>query len=472
MNVLAIDQGTSATKAIVVCAERGPIGVAEVRVNPKALGDGGVEQDAEELWRSVLSAGRLALERAAEPVAAVGLANQGETVLAWDRASGRALTPALSWQDRRATAECAALAADAARLTDVTGLPLDPYFAGPKMRWLRRHLTRAGVCTTSDAWLIARLTGAYVTDASTASRTMLLDLDAVAWSAATCAAFDVDPATLPAVVGCAEPIGETRVFGAPLPVTGLAVDQQAALFAEACHAPGDAKCTYGTGAFLLATTGSRARRSRAGLAASVAWRLGDATTYCLDGQVYTAGAAVAWLERLGLVASAGELDAVCAPDAGGVRFVPALAGLAAPFWRPEARAAFTGLALASERGHMVRAVLEGVAAQVAWLARAMADDLGLPLAGLRVDGGLTRSRTLMQAQADLLQAPVRVYPSPDATALGVAALARLGAGAVRTAAEAVPPWTPAATYEPQISAAAAEDVLAAWRRAAEAAMAL
>ncbi len=469
MPVLAIDQGTSSTKALVVSEDGAILAQAEVAVPSVTTIDGGVEQDPEALWDSVLAAGRQAVASARVPIAAVGLANQGETIVAWDRASRRPLSPAISWQDRRATTICDRLRAQAPVLQRLTGLPLDPYFSAPKMVWLREHATRAGVCTTTDTWLIERLAGAFVTDAATASRTLLLDLDTVSWSPQACAVFAVDPATLPKVVGCAEVVGETSAFGRSVPVAGLAVDQQSALFAEACFAAGEAKCTYGTGAFLLGTVGAQPRRSRSGLVGCVAWRLGDATTYCLDGQVYTVGAAVSWLERAGLVREPAELDTVAASVANGagVTFVPALAGLAAPFWRPRARGGFLGLSLATERAHLLRAVIEGIAAQVAWLARAVADDLGEPLTRLRVDGGLTRSRVLMQTQADLLQVPVEAYPSPHATALGVAAFARLGIGAARSPAEAVGRWTPGAVYQPALSADEAESRLQTWRRAVE-----
>jgi glycerol kinase len=469
VHVLAIDQGTSATKALVVAPDGTIVARAEVAVHPRAVGDGGVEQDPEELWHSVVGAGQAALRSAGVAVGAVGLANQGETVLAWDRASGRPLSPALSWQDRRAATVCARLAPRAGALAAISGVPLDPYFAAPKMTWLREQGTRDGVVTTTDAWLVHRLTGAFVTDAATASRTALLDLDAGAWSDEACAAFAIPRDALPGIVDCAGPVGTTAAFGGDVPVTGLAVDQQAALFAEGCLAPGDAKCTYGTGAFVLATTGTRARRSRSGLAACIAWRLGGVTTHCLDGQIYTAGAAISWLERLGLLGSASELDTVAGavPSADGVVFVPALAGLAAPFWQPAARGTFVGLGLATDRGHLVRAVLDGVAAQVALLAAAVESDLGTPLRSLRVDGGLTRSRVLLQTQADLLQRPVEVYPSPDATALGVAALARIGAGAAASAEEAIGSWQPAAVYEPRMSPAEAAERLARWRRVAE-----
>ena len=469
MNVLAIDQGTSATKALVIADDHRVLGEATVPVQPTTPSPGAVEQDPEELWRSVVDAGRAAVALARTTVDAVALANQGETVLAWDRRTGSPLSVALSWQDRRAADVCERLRGRAARLTELTGLPLDPYFAAPKLAWLRERITRAGVATTSDAWLLHRLTGAFVTDASTASRTLLLDLDRVAWAPEACELFGIDPDALPAIVDCDAVAGETAVFGAPLPVVGTAVDQQAALYGEGCLARGDVKCTYGTGAFLLANTGGIPSRSRAGLAASLAWRLDGTPTYCLDGQVYTAGAAIDWLRRIGLIGAVSELDALAgtASASRDVAFVPALAGLAAPFWRPAARGTFVGLTLATGRGDLVRAVLDGIAAQVAILGSAIVEDLGAPLARLRVDGGLTRSRVLMQAQADLLQVPIEVHPSPDATAHGVAALARLGAGAAATPAEAIGGGRPAAVYEPRISAAEAETRLARWRRAAD-----
>ena len=272
------------------------------------------------------------------------------------------------------------------------------------------------------------------------------------------------------MVACDAPVGETDAFGPTLAVTALIVDQQAALLAESCFARGDAKCTYGTGAFILANTGTQAPRSRSGLAACVAWQVDHETTYCLDGQVYTAGAAVGWLERLGLIKGAAELDSLfraASPEATQVQFIPGLAGLGAPFWAPQARGAWVGLSLATSREDLVSAVVWGIAAQVAALVQAMSADLGAPLARLRVDGGLTRSRALLQAQADLLQIPVEVYPSADATALGVAALARLGAGGAATLADAVGAWTPSLVVEPLMSAAEAGERLQRFMRATE-----
>jgi glycerol kinase len=465
MNVLAIDQGTSSTKALVVADGGHVLGESSAPVTPRSAAGGAVEQDPEELFQSIVTAGRAALAAAGTEVQAVGIANQGETVLRWDRETGKPFGPALSWQDRRAATITRELERHGDRLTELTGLPLDPYFAAPKMTWLRREGGEEGVITMVDAWLNWRLAGAFVTDAATASRALLMDLDTTTWSDEACALFGIDPGSQPQIVDCAAPVGETRAFGGALPVTGLAVDQQAALFAESCFQAGQAKCTYGTGAFILANAGQRAVRSRSRLAACVAWRLGAATTYCLDGQVYSAGSAVSWLQELGLIGSAAELDSI-GETSDEVVFVPSLAGLGAPFWEPEARGAWLGLSLATRREHLVGALVTGIAAQVATLAHAMAEDAGRPLQRLRVDGGLTRSETLMQAQADLLQAPVELYPSADATALGAGALARLGAGAAGTPADAVGDWSPAAVYEPKMPAGEADERLARWRTAA------
>jgi glycerol kinase len=475
MNVLAIDQGTSATKALVVGDGGQVLGEASAPVHPQHGPGGAVEQDPQELLESIVAAGRGAIEAAGAPVDAVGIGNQGETVLRWDRSSGRPYGPALSWQDRRAVAVTRELAGHADRLTEITGLPLDPYFAAPKMTWLRRRdATEEGVVTGVDAWLNHQLTGAFVTDVSTASRFLLLDLERVEWSEEACALFGLDPTAQPEILDCDAPVGETGAFGGTLPVTGLAVDQQAALFAESCFAAGEAKCTYGTGAFILANAGARAPHSASRLAACVAWRTGGETSYCLDGQVYTAGSAITWLEQLELIREAADVDrlAGAATSDGDAVFVPSLAGLGAPFWAPEARGGWVGLSLATRREDLVRAVAFGIAAQVAVLGRAIADDLGRPLERLRVDGGLSRSAVLMQAQADLLQVAVERYPSADATALGVGAFARLGAGAAATPQEAVGDWTPAGVFEPRMAPDEATERLERWRAAAAALAAL
>lgn len=470
-NVLAIDQGTSGTKAIVAGDAGRVLAIAEQPLDPLYLEGGGVEQDPGALLDSVLTAGRRAAAEARVPLHAVALANQGETVLAWDRATGRPLSAAVVWQDRRAEDLCARRADAGGRIAALTGLVLDSYFSAPKMAWLRENVTTDGVVTTSDTWLVHQLCGAFVTDASTASRSLLTGLDDVVWNGELLDLFGLAGEQLPAIVANDAVVGTTRVFGGELPVTGLIVDQQAALLGEACILPGMAKCTFGTGAFLLACTGTIPVRSTAGLTTSVAWRLRGQTSYCIDGQVYTAASAVRWITQLGLISGAGQLDTTAASSSDGVLCVPALAGLAAPWWDSAATASFSGMTLSSGRGHLVRALLEGIAAQVAGLTGLIAADLGGPLTRLRVDGGLTRSRVLMQAQADLAQIPVDVYPSAHATPFGAAACARLALDPAAGLAGVVAGWKPEHTYEPAWSADRAADHLARWQRAAAATLA-
>lgn len=466
MTVLAIDQGTSGTKAIVVDPEQGVVGLAEVPVHPRYLDGGGVEQDPAELLESVLGAGRAALEQAGRPVHAVSLANQGETVLVWDPDTGRPLSPAIVWQDRRAESLCADLAGHADMIATRTGLVLDPYFSAPKMAWLRRNVESTGVVTTSDTWLLHQLTGEFVTDATTASRSAAVDLGAQDWSPDLLALFGLDCERLPRIAANDEIVGTTSAFGSDTPVGGIAVDQQAALLAEACLESGMAKCTFGTGAFLLSNTGTTPVRSTTGLTSSVAWRVGGVDSFCIDGQVYTAASAVKWLTSLGVISGAAEMDAVAESDNGGVLCVPALAGLAAPWWKSQATATISGMTLSTGRGHIVLSVLQGIAAQVAELVAAIDADAP-PLTRLRADGGLTQSTVLMQACADILQVPVDVYPSAHATALGAAALARLSLAPEKSVADVVADWTPSATYEPRWSAARADEFRSAWHELAE-----
>ena len=470
MAILAIDQGTSATKALVL-GERGEVlGVGNAALAVRPFAGGAVEVDPEEMWASVLAAADEAISGAGVPIDAVGLGNQGETILAWDRVTGEPLGPGIVWQDSRSSSVCDRLVSDADEIAQLSGLTLDPYFVAPKMVWLREHVTTDGVVTTSDTWLLNRLCGAFVTDVSTASRSLLLDLDTLEWSPRLAEIFGLDLDTFPAVVSNAEVLGTTAQFGGQIPVAGACVDQQAALFAESCWSPGEMKCTYGTGAFLLATTGDRPVRSSSGLVACAAWTVNDRSTWCLDGQVFTAGSAVNWLVQTGLIDRPSDLDLLggTVETSGGVSFVPALAGMGAPFWKPHAKGAFVGLGLESTRAHLVRSVIDGIAAQVAALADCAAQDSGLAVSALRVDGGLVASQVLCQTQADLLQTSVEVYPSPDATAIGVGAFTRLGIGHASTFDDAVPAWEPVRVFEPKISADEAEHRRAAWTEAAQA----
>jgi len=470
--VLSIDQGTSGTKALVVDGDGNVLGLSERPVRPDYLPGGGVEQDPHELLASVVDAGRAAVSAAGVPIDVVTLANQGETVLAWDPQTGRPLSNMIVWQDRRAEGICTELDRHKDTFARRTGLVLDPYFSAPKMAWLRRNVTREGVVTTSDSWLVHQLTRAFVTDATTAGRSLVTDLDTTGWDHELLELFGLADEPLPTIVACDAVVGHTSVFGGTVAVGGLVVDQQAALVGEGCTRPGEAKCTFGTGAFLLANTGPTATRSSAGLAASVAWRLGEQTTYCVDGQVYTAASAVRWMQQLGYVTTAADLDTVAAtdgdgPDNGGVLAVPALAGLAAPWWRPDARATISGMTLSTTVGHLVVAILQGIAAQVAELGSAVATDLRGPLRRLRVDGGLTRCETLMQSVADLMQIEIDVYPSAHATALGAAALARMAHDPGLPLADAIVAWRPSLTYGPRWSADRAAEFRARWNAAAD-----
>ena len=466
MNILSIDQGTSGTKAVVTSGDE-IRAIAEMAIRPDYRTDGGVEQDPKELWDSVYGTASKAIAEAGVALDGVALTNQGETVLAWNRKTGEPLTPMIVWQDRRAESICTELAEHKALVASRTGLVLDPYFSAPKMAWLRRHLTTDGVVTTSDTWLLHKLCGAFVTDVSTASRSSITNLDTGAWDDGLLDVFGLGNEALPRIVPNDSVVGETGLFGSPVPVCGLIVDQQAALAAEACVRPGEAKCTFGTGAFLLSNTGDVATRPTEGLVSCVAWNTRGRTSYCLDGQVYTAASAVRWIQDLGLIEAASQMDVIAASDPGDVLCVPAFAGLAAPWWRPDAGATFTGVKLSTGKGELVLALLQGLAAQVAELADLTAKESGSPIDVLRVDGGLTKSRVLMQAVADLTQARIDVFPSAHATPLGAVAMARMALDPSLSLDQAIVAWKPAMTFEPQWSLDRAGEFRARWRRVVE-----
>jgi glycerol kinase len=463
--ILAIDQGTSGTKALVVdeCGE--VLSCAEIPVSLHALGDGGVQQDSRELLESVLAAGRQAIAESSVEVVAAGLANQGETVLAWDGSTGEALSPAISWQDRRSADFVATLAEHEARLTQITGLPLDPYFIAPKLRWLKDRSPSGARVTSLDAWLNWHLIARAVTDVATASRSLVLDLDTRTWSEEAAGIFGLDVAAFPEIVTNAADFGVTNVFGPKLSLNALIVDQQAALLGERCRVRGEAKCTYGTGAFFLVNCGSTPIHSNHRLSASVAWETPDELAYCLDGQVYSAGSAVDWLVRLGLLSSSRELDTVGRDvrSSSLVTCVPSFAGLGAPLWEPRASAHFEGIDLSTTSTDIVWSVLDGIACQVASVVVASESDVGVPLEVLRVDGGLSASQLLMQHQADVLQRPVEVFVSPHATALGVVELVRRGVG---LAPLAVDELATGQRFEPRMAASESLERRERWSAAA------
>ena len=463
--LLAIDQGTTGTTCLVVDEALAICGRGYRELTQHFPAPGLVEHDAEEIWETVLAAAEAALADAGVDVGelhAIGIANQRETTVLWDRATGRPVAPALVWQDRRTAARCAELPFDLIR--ERTGLVPDPYFSATKLEWLLAHTGATGNLAfgTVDSWLAWKLTGEHVTDVSNASRTMLLSLGELAWDDELLALFSVPRSVLPEVVSSSGKLGEATLLGSTMPLTGLAGDQQAALFGQACIVPGRAKVTYGTGAFVLANAGSARPQPRPGVLATVAWRLGDEpAVYALEGSVFVAGAAIQWLrDGLGLIEDAAATEALARSLSGndGVHFVPALTGLGSPHWEPKARGLISGLTRGTRREHLVRAALEAIAFQTQDVLAAMNLDVEL----LRADGGAAANGFLLQFQADVSRLPVEVPVEREATALGAAALAALGAGTWTDTSELERRWRRAARYEPELDVAEAEQLVAGW----------
>ena len=480
--VLAIDQGTTGTTALLLDKNVSVIAQANVEFPNHYPEPGHVEHDVEEIWDSVEAAVTAALAKVSDvEIVAIGITNQRETCLFWDAETGEAIHRALVWQDRRTADLCANLKAagheDSVR--SKTGLVLDPYFSGTKAKWLLDNVSDARARAergellfgTIDTWLAWRLCGAHATDPSNASRTLLFNINTMDWDDSLLDLLDVPRASLPRICENAEVLGETRGLGFlpdGIPVAGMAGDQQSALFGQACFGSGDAKCTYGTGAFILMNTGARAVPSENGLLTTVGWRLNGETTYALEGSAFIAGAAVQWLrDQLGIIDTAEEIEALAAsvPDSGGVVFVPALAGLGAPHWRPDARGTFTGITGYTTKAHIARAVLEGIALQIADILGAMEADAGLRLSGLRVDGGAARNNLLMQFQADILRTPAIRPTVLETTALGSAFLAGLAVGFWVTTDSVREAWTEDATFFPDMRDDEVEGHLAAWAAA-------
>jgi len=485
--VLAFDQGTTSSRAIAFGRDGRILGTAQQEFRQIFPQPGWVEHDAEEIWRTQRDVASQALAKAglsAADVAGVGITNQRETTVLWDRRSGRPVAPAIVWQDRRTASRCDALRQQGheALFASKTGLLLDAYFSGTKLAWLldnvagARERARRGELAfgTIDAWLVWQLSGGktHATDVSNASRTLLFNIHTLDWDAELLALLDIPREVLPQVVASSGMVTRTACEGLPdgLAVAGIAGDQQAALFGQACHRPGMAKNTYGTGCFLLMNTGEKPAASRNRLLTTVAWQRGGKTAYALEGSVFIAGAAIQWLrDGLGLIARAADIDALAAsvPDAGGVHFVPALSGLGAPYWDPNARGTIVGITRGTTKAHLARATLEAIAFQSAELIEAMAADSGIPLAELRVDGGATASNLLMQMQADLLGVPVVRPTVTETTALGAAYLAGLATGFWKDEAEIAALWSRDRVFEPTLSRGEGAARLTEWKRAVE-----
>ncbi len=456
--LLAIDQGTTGSTSLVMDTQGQTLGRATREFQQHFPEPGHVEHDAEQIWESVVAATQEALKNAQIPgdrIAAVGITNQRETTLLWDRETGAPIHRAIVWQDRRTAPFCAELKAQGHEpsVRERTGLVLDPYFSGTKVRWLLDNVSGAReqanqgklAFGTIDSFLVWRLSGdqrVHVSDVSNASRTLLMNLNTLEWDDNMLALLNVPRSVLPKIVGSAERIAHTKNFpGIPdgTPISGIAGDQQAALFGQACFGIGEAKCTYGTGAFVLVNIGEKPISSRFGLLGTVAWKINGKIVYALEGSAFIAGAAVQWLrDGLKIIEKASDIESLAAsvPSSDGVSFVPALSGLGAPYWDPDARGIICGLSRGSTQAHIARATLEGIAHSVADLLGAMSDDLGKPLSRMRVDGGAAANNLLMQFQSDVAGVSIERPHELESTARGAAMLAGVGAGIFKDEGEA------------------------------------
>jgi len=484
--VLALDQGTTGSRALVVDPDGAVKGSGYVELPQYYPQPGWVEHDPEEIWQTTTQAIEQALTAArvtGADVAAIGITNQRETSVLWERASGRPVHRAIVWQCRRTAPFCERLKADGheAEFRRKTGLVLDPYFSGTKIRWLldevpgaRERAERGELAVgTVDSWLLWRLTGGAVhaTDPSNASRTLCFDIRRRSWDEALCGALGVPGALLPQIKPSAGVFGETvkGVLPAGIPVTGIAGDQQSALFGQCCFEPGMAKNTYGTGCFLLLNTGARPVASERGLLTTVAWQLGGVTTYALEGSVFIAGAVVQWLrDGLGIIKDAAETEGLAGSvaDTGGVYLVPAFTGLGAPYWDAYARGILVGLTRGTSRAHIARAALEAIAYQSRDVLDAMAAESGAPLKTLRVDGGAAANNFLCQFQADVLNVEVLRPAVTETTGMGAAFLAGVGAG-IWKMGDLASRWRLERRFGPSPATSRSEAAYSGWRRAVE-----
>ncbi len=477
--LLVIDEGTTSTRAILFGRDGKAADSRQEPIGQHYPRPGWVEHDAEEIWRKSLACARqLVGEAEKDRIAGIGITNQRETIVFWSRRTGRPLAPAIVWQDRRTAEMCERLRVEGHEegIQRRTGLLLDPYFSGTKIAWALDQwpqLREAGAdlaIGTVDSWLIFQLTGGlHVTDATNASRTLLMDLESGAWSEEYCDLFQVPRAALPEIVDCAGPIGETTadLLGTSLPISGVAGDQQAAAIGQACLRPGETKATYGTGAFILSNAGDARPHSSHRLLSTLAWQLGGVRSYALEGSIFVAGSLVQWLrDGLGLIETSSETATFAASveDSGGVYLVPALSGLGAPHWRPDATAALTGLTFAANRAHIVRAALEAMAYQTHDLMRAFSAD-GADWSRLRIDGGMAANDWMAQDLADILGLEVERPDLVETTALGAAMLAGVGCGWFGHLDEAAAMRGQVDHFRPEIDAASRRSRLEGWQNA-------
>jgi glycerol kinase len=473
--ILAIDQGTSGTTCIVFDEEGRPTGRAYREFTQHFPRPGWVEHDANEIWEVTRAVAREALERAGAPsLAGIGITNQRETVVAWDRHSGEPLHRAIVWQDRRTAARCDELkeAGHEQLVRERTGLVLDPYFSGTKIEWLIEHAdlgAETPAFGTIDSWLVYKLTGRHATDYSNASRTLLFDIRKREWDPDLCELLHVETHTLPEALPSSFVYGETGEFGGSVPVAGIAGDQQAALYGQACHEPGLGKNTYGTGSFVLENAGAEAPAPAEGLLTTVAWGVGERVDYALEAAIFVTGAAVQWLrDALGIIRTADETEELARSldSNDGVYMVPAFTGLGSPHWDPYARGTLVGLTRGTGRAHLARAALESMAYQTVDAVRAMERASGVQLDELKADGGAVVNGWLMKFQADVLGVPVVVPEVSETTALGAAYLAGVASGSW-SESEVRSMWRQAARYEPSMSQDRRESLLEGWRQALE-----
>jgi glycerol kinase len=487
-HILALDQGTTSSRAIVFDHAGSIVAMAQKEFPQIFPKPGWVEHDPREIWSSQAGVAAEALTKAnvnASDVAAIGITNQRETTLVWDRSTGEPICNAIVWQDRRTASICDRLRAR--KLDRVirrkTGLVIDAYFSATKVQWILENVkgararAKAGELAlgTVDSWLVWNLTGGkvHITDVSNASRTMLFDISKGEWDEELLKIFGVPRSMLPEVRSSSEVYGETTLLGAPIPIAGIAGDQQAALFGQACTKPGMVKNTYGTGCFMLMNTGTKRIASKNNLLTTIAWRIGDRTEYALEGSIFIAGAVVQWLrDGLEFFRSAPEVEALAAsvPDTGGVYVVPAFAGLGAPHWDPHARGTIVGLTRGTTKAHIARAALEGIALQVMDVLKAMEADAGIKLKELRVDGGASANDLLMQLQADLLNVPVVRPKVSETTALGAAYLAGLAVGFWKNQADIAKQWQTDKRFKPGMKTATRKQIATGWVRALNQAM--